>query len=204
MEEEVMQGEQLSGQEDFLQEGDPKGPEPAKTYGTYSYETPAARTRFLFLKIMFPLWIISHLIAMMSGYMLFSVRMYGMLSVVMHLLLALGAGVFVYGMFRRESWARWYGIGYSAFIVLNAWSNIIINYIKYFDVIVFTDIITDVLLLLIFVMIAISIYRNKEYFSKEAMFEKDSSNSRRAAHIATCVILAFGLAVYFYFVWIRL
>ncbi|MBN1543892.1 hypothetical protein JW898_00340 [Candidatus Woesearchaeota archaeon] len=204
MEEEVMQGEQLSGQEGVLQKEETQGPLPAKTYNTYSYETGAAHTRFLFLKTMFPLWIISHLIAMMSGYMLFSIRMYGAFSATMHLLLALGAGVFMYGMFRRESWARWYGISYSGFVVLNAWANVVISYIRYFDVIVFTDIITDVLLLLIFVIISISIYRNKEYFSKAAMFEKDSSNARRAAHIATCTILAFGLAVYFYFTWIRL
>lgn len=201
-----MQGAQLNGQEEFLQTGEPQAQEPIQAYEALSFQKPVAHTRFLFLKTILPLWIISHLIAVMSGYMLFSFLLYGWVSAVLHSLIAAGAAVLVYGMFMQQNWARWYGIGYSGFVVANSWANIIINYIRYYDIIVFTDIITDVLLMFIFMIIGITMYRNNEYFSGRGnvMFEKDSSNARRAAHIATCAILAFGLAVYFYFVWIRL
>jgi hypothetical protein len=222
MAEGIIKGDGLAGNEAFLQQGQQMpGQEPSQPEVQYSpqstfsedthYATPdpghsVVHTRMRFLKLVFSLWMVSHLIAVVSGYMLFSLRFYGIMSIVLHSLLAFGALVFVYGLFNHAAWARTFGIGYSAFVVVNAWANVVLNYIRFYDIIVFTDIITDVLLMLIFAIIGIGIYRNSDYFSGKGllMFEKDPLARRRVAHILTCVLLSFGLAVYFYFVVIRL
>ena len=159
-------------------------------------------TKLTFLKIIFGLWLLFSLIKISGSSAFFGFEVQGVSAIVVNLLNIVILGMLLYGIFTNAKWAWLGSLLYVAILVIINIAISLIFYEKNF-------LTPNALVLVIFALLFIDIYRNKKYFSGKGNVVYQKSTGKMPwwkmilIDFAIAILLIILIAAYVYFSFYR-